>query len=57
LWLRSEKSVTSILETLGFVSVRKEGLMPWKQSQVARRDKEEVRPIFWANRPFSYLSR
>lgn len=55
--LNLEKSVTSILEVLGFVSVRKPGTLPWKTSQAARRDKEEIRPIFWANRPQSYLTR
>ena len=55
--LNLERSVTNILEDLGFVNQKLNGRMPWKQSLVARRQKEEVRPIFWANRPQSYLDR
>lgn len=34
------------------------GRLPWKQSLVTLRSKkEDVRPIFWANRPRSYLER
>lgn len=55
--LNLEKSVTQILEGLGFVTCRRDNALPWKQSLVARRGKEDVRPIFWANRPDSYLDR
>ena len=55
--LNLERSVTNILEELGFVNAKTNGRLPWKQSLVARRQKEEVRPIFWANRPQSYLDR
>lgn len=55
--LNLEKSVIDILESLGFIAPSAH-LMPWKQSQVPRRcNKEDVRPIFWANRPQSYLDR
>lgn len=55
--LNLERSVTRILEQLAFVTTRKSGALPWKQSCVARRAGEDVRPIFWANRPKSYLDR
>ena len=31
--------------------------LPWRASTLPGREKEDVRPIFWANRPKSYLSR
>eukprot|EP00462_Mataza_sp_D1_P013659 CAMPEP_0175152618 /NCGR_PEP_ID=MMETSP0087-20121206/19218_1 /TAXON_ID=136419 /ORGANISM="Unknown Unknown, Strain D1" /LENGTH=553 /DNA_ID=CAMNT_0016439079 /DNA_START=223 /DNA_END=1884 /DNA_ORIENTATION=+ len=55
--LNLERSVTHILEGLGFVSSKRAGQLPWKQSKVSRRAGEDVRPIFWANRPNSYLDR
>lgn len=54
--LNLERSVTQILEGLLFVASPTNNL-PWKQSLVARRRDEDVRPIFWANRPDSYLDR
>lgn len=55
--LNLERSVTEILQGLLFVTERKNNSLPWKQSLVARRAGEDVRPIFWANRPDSYLER
>lgn len=65
--LNLERSVTMILESLGFVltvspsSISNPGItspkLPWKQSVVARRQQEAVRPIFWSNRPQSYMDR
>jgi len=55
--LNLERSVAHILEGLGFVSHKRTGALPWKQSLVSRRAEEDVRPIFWANRPQSYLDR
>jgi methylenetetrahydrofolate reductase (NADPH) len=53
-----ERSTTLVLEGLGFVpeqeTVRK---LPWKSSLAVNRDKESVRPIFWRNRPKSYIAR
>ena len=54
-----EKSARLILEGLGFVpeqeNVRK---LPWSLSLGPNRgEKESVRPIFWRNRPKSYISR
>ena len=31
--------------------------LPWRQPSTTRRQVEGVRPIFWSNRPKSYLSR
>ena len=31
--------------------------LPWRPSTMANREKEDVRPIFWANRPKSYVAR
>lgn len=56
--LNLERSVAQILEGLAFITPKLNGQLPWKQSLVANRSKkEEVRPIFWANRPRSYLER
>mmetsp|Transcript_1827 Transcript_1827/g.4212 ORF Transcript_1827/g.4212 Transcript_1827/m.4212 type:complete len:622 (+) Transcript_1827:238-2103(+) len=57
--LNLEKSVTKILAGLGLATLQPKGLrpLPWKRSCATRRAKEDVRPIFWANRPYSYLSR
>ena len=56
--LNLERSVAQILEGLGLITPKLNGAMPWKQSLVTLRSKkEDVRPIFWANRPRSYLER
>eukprot|EP00808_Paulinella_micropora_P006516 g49019.t1 len=55
--LNLERSVTKILEKLQFVSLHRDGGLPWKQSPLSTRQSEDVRPIFWANRPDSYLDR
>jgi len=31
--------------------------LPWRQPTNERRKAEQVRPIFWANRPKSYINR
>ena len=53
-----ETSVTEILRQLGFLT---EGMayrtLPWRPSTVDKRREESVRPIFWSNRPKSYLAR
>lgn len=57
--LNLHQSSIEILENLQLIerlSERKK--LPWKQSQWSSRHKSEfVRPIFWSNRPESYLSR
>ena len=57
--LNLEHSVSEILELLGLTSdqgsVRE---LPWRQSAAGdRKTTEDVRPIYWSNRPVSYLTR
>lgn len=54
--LNLERSVNRILGTVGLVREPSRSL-PWRPSAHAKRQSEDVRPIFWANRPESYLSR
>jgi methylenetetrahydrofolate reductase (NADPH) len=57
--LNLEHSVSAILKSLGLVSAQgtlKE--LPWRQSASDdRKTSEDVRPIYWSNRPVSYLTR
>ena len=57
--LNLEHSVTEILSGLGLVSTKgPDKSLPWRQSTVVeRKSTEDVRPIFWSNRPVSYLTR
>eukprot|EP00276_Gloeochaete_wittrockiana_P005145 CAMPEP_0184655738 /NCGR_PEP_ID=MMETSP0308-20130426/14383_1 /TAXON_ID=38269 /ORGANISM="Gloeochaete witrockiana, Strain SAG 46.84" /LENGTH=592 /DNA_ID=CAMNT_0027092455 /DNA_START=195 /DNA_END=1973 /DNA_ORIENTATION=+ len=56
--LNLEKSVTKIIEGLGMVDLNKAHRpLPWRPPARDKRSKESVRPIFWANRPKSYLAR
>lgn len=56
--LNLEKSVIGILQNLGLIDVSKiRRPLPWRPPTNIRRAKEDVRPIFWANRPWSYISR
>ena len=57
--LNLEHSVTEILSRLGLVSTHKSNrVLPWRQSTIDQRKlSEDVRPIFWSNRPISYLTR
>ncbi|KAI8911667.1 methylenetetrahydrofolate reductase-domain-containing protein [Gorgonomyces haynaldii] len=56
--LNLERSTTLILEGLNFTA-RQEVVkkLPWNPSLAANREKETVRPIFWRNRPHSYIAR
>jgi len=56
--LNLEKSVLAIIEGLGMVnpSVASRSL-PWRPNTFENRRTEAVRPIFWANRPKSYIAR
>ncbi|KAG0226223.1 hypothetical protein BGW42_003817 [Actinomortierella wolfii] len=56
--LNLEKSTRLILEGLKFVAP-KEAVrpLPWNPSLSKKREKENVRPIFWKNRIKSYVSR
>mmetsp|Transcript_2169 Transcript_2169/g.5508 ORF Transcript_2169/g.5508 Transcript_2169/m.5508 type:complete len:592 (-) Transcript_2169:476-2251(-) len=57
--LNLEKSALGILERLGFVSTAKiPRRMPWSLvPSGTKRGAEGVRPVFWAQRPASYLAR
>lgn len=56
--LNLEKSVMGIIDGLDLCpkteAVRS---LPWRPATVEKRRAEDVRPIFWANRPKSYLER
>jgi methylenetetrahydrofolate reductase (NADPH) len=57
--LNREVAVIEILKQLGLWCedplARK--ALPWKRSANSRRESEDVRPIFWASRPKSYIHR
>ena len=57
--LNLEHSVSEILKSLGFDSSRSTlRELPWRQSASDdRKTSEDVRPIYWSNRPVSYLTR
>lgn len=56
--LNLESSVTEVLQQLNLLDdCRSRRAMPWRASTVENRRSEEVRPIFWSNRPKSYLAR
>lgn len=54
--LNLEKSVYRIVHGLGFVQTISRAL-PWRPSTEVSRKKEDVRPVFWLNRPKSYITR
>ncbi|KAJ8755170.1 hypothetical protein K2173_018968 [Erythroxylum novogranatense] len=56
--LNMEKSALAILMNLGLIEESKIARpLPWRPPTNVFRVKEDVRPIFWANRPKSYLLR
>ncbi|KAF3441393.1 hypothetical protein FNV43_RR15307 [Rhamnella rubrinervis] len=56
--LNMDKTALSILMNLGLLEETKiSRSLPWRRPTNVFRVKEDVRPIFWANRPKSYLSR
>ncbi|KAL8482647.1 hypothetical protein ACS0TY_025622 [Phlomoides rotata] len=56
--LNMEKSALGILMNLGLIEESKIlRSLPWRRPVNVFRVKESVRPIFWANRPKSYISR
>ncbi|KAK9287894.1 hypothetical protein L1049_016337 [Liquidambar formosana] len=56
--LNMEKSALAILMNLGLIEEAKiSRSLPWRRPTNVFRIKEDVRPIFWANRPKSYISR
>lgn len=55
--LNLEKSVVKILEGLEMLPESVQRTLPWRATAHAKRSKETVRPIFWSNRPKSYIAR
>ncbi|KAJ8647871.1 hypothetical protein MRB53_000894 [Persea americana] len=56
--LNMEKSALAILKNLGLIDEAKiSRSLPWRRPANIFRVNEDVRPIFWANRPKSYISR
>lgn len=56
--LNMDKSALGILLNLGLIEESKiQRPLPWKRPANVNRTKEDVRPIFWANRPKSYITR
>lgn len=52
-----EKSSVMILEKLQLISSQVIEKLPWRKSLNPSRHNESVRPIFWKNRKFSYVTR
>lgn len=58
-----EKTPLIILEQLGLLPTETEfindpvSVLPWRKSLNPQRRNEEVRPIFWQRRPYSYVAR
>ncbi|XP_044946458.1 probable methylenetetrahydrofolate reductase [Hordeum vulgare subsp. vulgare] len=53
-----EKTALAILMNLGLIEESKiSRTLPWRPPTNVFRVKEDVRPIFWTNRPKSYISR
>lgn len=48
-----EKSVIEIVSKLGIVDAQKD--LPFRKPSLQQRSSEEVRPIFWAIKPKSYI--
>ncbi len=56
--LNLERSTRLILEGLHFISPMQQiKPLPWNPSLARKRENETVRPIFWRNRPASYVQR
>ncbi|KAK4482589.1 hypothetical protein RD792_009753 [Penstemon davidsonii] len=56
--LNMDKTALAILTNLGLIEESKiSRSLPWRRPANVHRVKEDVRPIFWANRPKSYISR
>lgn len=56
--LNMSKTALSILQNLKIVQEdRIPRQLPWRPSPIEKRHEEHVRPIFWSNRPKSYIKR
>jgi methylenetetrahydrofolate reductase (NADPH) len=58
-----EKATVMVLESLNLIETVKShdavggAELPWRKSLLPTRSKESIRPIFWSNRKYSYISR
>lgn len=58
-----ERATVMILEKLNLIEIAQNmesvggSILPWRKSLNPQRTKESVRPIFWQNRKYSYVSR
>ena len=50
-----EKSTVDVIKNLGIMWKGKS--LPWKKRSFKDREEESVRPIFWANKPKSYIAK
>eukprot|EP00126_Sphaerothecum_destruens_P003568 Sdes_comp17330_c0_seq1m6531 len=55
--LNREVATREVIQALGLWGDASSRALPWRQSANLRRSAEDVRPIFWALRPKSYLHR
>lgn len=55
--LNLEQSVLKTLQNLGLTTGAGRRRLPWRASHATNRTEEKIRPIFWANRPKSYILR
>lgn len=55
--LNREMATTEVLKRLGMWTEDPRRLLPWTISAHPKRREEDVRPIFWASRPKSYIYR
>jgi methylenetetrahydrofolate reductase (NADPH) len=55
--LNLERATRELLKSVGLATGSEARKLPWRPSGVVGREGEQVRPIFWANRPRSYVER
>ncbi|CAL5228752.1 g11938 [Coccomyxa viridis] len=56
--LNLESAAVGILEQLGLINKKQIArTLPWRPAATSKRQTEQVRPIFWSNRPRAYLKR
>lgn len=55
--LNREVAITEVLKQLGMWTEKVSRMLPWKQTANHARCEEDVRPIFWRSRPYSYVYR
>ena len=53
--LNLEKSTVDVLNSLQII--RKQKKFPWKKPTTSGRKEETVRPVFWSNKPMTYIAR